>query len=161
MITNIYKTDMERKISFDVVVKEMRKIGEDLIPYNFPLSPAEVEEKYNDYKMREVVIDGYNVVLHYSKSDYGEYFTETIQILGLDSPFLPFFLVIKIASKFLGEDNLALIEIFKDNRKIYCWTSNVNKDGSPILSPFYDEAEQCDFEGKNYIYLSKNQVNFY
>jgi hypothetical protein len=161
MITELYNFDMEKIVSLDMVVNEMKRIGEDLIPYNFPLAPASVEEKYNDHKMREVLIDGYDVVLHYSKSDYGEYFTETIQILGLENPFLPFCLIVKIAVKFLGNNNLALVEIFKDNRKIYCWTTNVGKDGEVILSPYQDDAEHCVYEGVDYIYLKQDQVNFY
>lgn len=161
MITEIYNSDMAKIVPFETVVKEMKQIGEDLIPYNFPLAPQSVEEKYNDYKTREILIDGYDVVLHYSKSDYGNYFSETIQILGLESPFLPFALVMKVAVKFLGFDNLALVELFKDNRKIYCWTTNVAKDGEVLVSPHFDDAEHCVFEGVEYVYLKQDQVSFY
>ena len=53
----------------EVQVEEMRSLGEQLIPYNFPRAPAEWEEDINLLKAREIIVDGYTVVVHYSKAD--------------------------------------------------------------------------------------------
>lgn len=144
---------------------EMRKLGEFLIPYNFPQSPPGDEDDLNHLKAREVYIDGYNLILHYSKADYRTYKLETLQILGKYSPFLPFSLVCKIGKKFLGEQYLSLVELFKDNRKIYCWNLLLNRHGIPIPGSLGgdddDTGEECTYEGLQYRSVSPRQVNFH
>src|SRR5690348_1768102 len=103
------------------VVENIKKFGEFLIPYNFPIATTEDEDAINIIKTKEVVIDGYNLIIHYNKAKYKDHYLTTLQILGRWSPFLPFSLVCKIGKKFLGDQHLSLVEIFVENRKIYCW----------------------------------------
>jgi len=142
-------------------VEEMRALGEHLIHYNFPKAPAEWEDDINILKAREIVVDGYTVVVHYSKADYDNHYLETLQILGKNAPFLPFVLICKLAKVFLGDQELSLVEIVRDNRKIYCWTLTVDSDNNPIPSPFQQESEPCQFEGFRYSYMNPDQVNFH
>ena len=143
---------------FDEEITEMRSFGELLMPYNFPLVTQEEEECVNHIKLKQVCVDGYNLILHYSKSDYGNHFVETLQILGKYCPFLPFFLVCKIGKKVLGNQHLSLVEVYKDNRKIYCWTLILDKANKPVLGP-YDEVEYCTYEGFEYRSVNPNQLN--
>lgn len=145
----------------DEIVDNMRKLGEMLIPYNFPLAPITLEDDLAIFKERETVVDGYPIILHYQKSDYQKHFMETLQIYGKSSPFLPFNLVCKLAKRFLGSKHLSLVEIFKNNRKIYIWSVCVDKEGQAISSPYDTETEDCQFEGLNYLYMQPNQVNFF
>ena len=148
--------------SLDDHITEMRSFGEFLMPYNFPQVKAEEEDDVNHIKAREVYVDGYDLILHYSKSQYENHFLETLQILGKYSPFLPFFLVCKIGKKFLGEQQLSLVEIFRDNRKIYCWTLVLDKAGKPTQGPYQKEGvETCTYEGFEYRFMTPNQLNFY
>lgn len=142
-------------------ITEMRNLGEVLVPYNYPLAPAEWESDINILKMREITVDGYTVVAHYSKADYETHYLETLQLLGKNCPFLPFCLVCKLGSKFLGQDGLSLIEFFRDNRKVYCWTLTVDRDGQPIPNPYEPETEHCTYEGFSYHYMHPSQVNFH
>jgi hypothetical protein len=143
------------------IIEHMKSLGEMLMAYNFPRSEPEVEDEINVLKSREMNVDGYHVILHYSKSDYGSHYVETIQVLGKYCPFLPFNLVCKIAKAFLGEAELSLVELFKDGRKLYCWTVVLDQEGKAMPSPYKTEVRACSFEGFDYGYLNPEQVNFY
>ena len=148
--------------NLDEIVERMRSMGEFLIPYNFPNNISfEVEEDLSIFKEREAIIDGIPLFLNYQKADYKKYYIETLQIFGKNTPFLPFNLVCKLGRRFLGGHHLSLVEIFKENRKIYIWSVCVDKEGRPIKAPYKLESEECEFEGFNYLYLQPNQINFY
>jgi hypothetical protein len=146
----------------DEIVDDVRAMGDMLIPYNFPkVKPPIGEDDLAFFKERECLIDGYPVVLHYHKSDYDKHLMETLQVYGKNSPFLPFCVVVKLGKAFLGPHHLSLVELFKDNRKIYCWSLCVDRRGRPIPSPYDVQTEQCHYEGFDYLYLQPNQVNFF
>ena len=151
---------MEKVVSIDEVAEHMINVGEQLIPYNFPQADPHLENELFVLKTREVFVDGYAVILHYNKSDYKNYFIETLQIFGKTAPFLPFNLIIKLAQKFLGGHNLSLSEMFKDNRKIYCWTIVTDPSGKPI-SPPQKDFQVCSFEGFKYAYIDAKNINLY
>lgn len=145
----------------DECVSRMRNVGDQLVPYNFPQADPKLEDDLNLVKTKELFVDGYQVVLHFSKADYKTHFIETVQILGKNSPFLPFNLVSKIARKFLGSSNLCLVEIFRENRKIYCWTVASDRSGKPIPHPNDTDADEIEHEGFKFQHIDSNQVNFY
>lgn len=145
----------------DEKIQTMKRFGHFLMPYNFPRVPAEDEEDVNFIKAQEVSVDGYNLILQYSKSDYGQHYLHTLQILGKFTPFLPFSLVCKIGKRFLGDKHLSLVELFRDNRKIYCWTLVTDTQESAIEGPYRVEVETHIYEGFEYKSVSPNQVNFY
>ena len=60
--------------SLDLIVEHMRNVGDQLIPYNFPQASPHLEDDLNKIKSRDVVVDGYNVILHFSKSDYDTHY---------------------------------------------------------------------------------------
>lgn len=144
------------------VVDQMRTMGDMLIPYNFPKSPpSHGEDELAIFKERECLIEGYPVIIHYQKGDYDRHLMETLQIYGKNSPFLPFSVICKLAKAFLGPHHLSLVELFRDNRKIYCWSVCVDRRGCPIPSLYDVETEQCNYEGFSYLYMQPNQVNFF
>jgi len=146
----------------DQTILNMRSLGEMLVPYNFPLAPMPLkEDDLAPLKERELVVDGYQIVVNYQKSDYQNHLIETLQIYGKSSPFLPFNLICKLAKRFLGPHHLSLVEVFRQNRKVYIWSVCVDRNGKPIPCPYEAETESCEFEGFNYIYLQPSQVNFF
>ncbi len=147
--------------SLDENILEMKRTSHFLMNYSFPKVPPEDEDDINILKVRDVCVDGYDVVLHYSKTDYDNYFLETLQILGKYSSFLPFALVCKIGKRFLGENYLSLVEVFKDNRKIYCWTRVSNYDGESVQMPNQEDARCESYEGLEYVLIDPQDVNFY
>ena len=147
--------------SLDDIIEQMRNMGDLLVPYNFPLGHAEWEDDLNILKTVECTVDGYNLILHFSRADYDINFLETLQIMSRDTPFLPFNLVAKIAKKMLGGHNLSLVELLRGKRKIYCWTLTVDKSGRPLKPKFKDNVEKCVYEGFEYGYIDPSSVNFY
>jgi hypothetical protein len=148
--------------NLDEIIDRMRGMGDILIPYNFPNNHSYlVEEELAIFKEREVIIDGIPLFLNYQKSDYKDYFVETVQIFGKNSPFLPFNIVCKIGKRFLGGHHLSLVEVFKDNRKIYIWSVCVDERGRPIALHNDIKTEQHEYEGFIYQYLQPNQIDFY
>lgn len=150
---------MKKKLENEI--NNMKSLGRFFVPYNFPQSPPNEEEKVNILKFTEMTIDGYRVILHFNMHDYGNHFLETFQVLGRDIPFLPFSLTCKMAKRFLGLDYLSLIEVLKDNRKIYCWTVIKDKRGKAMFSPYKNKSEACIYEGLEYSYVPPDKVNFY
>ena len=149
--------------TLDEIVERMRNMGEMLIPFNFPKVPPSMtqEDDLVFFKEKEAVIDGYSLYLHYQKSDFDTHYLETLQVYNRNSPFLPFGLVCKLGKRFLGSHHLSLVELFKENRKIYCWSVCVDRQGISIPPPYELETEDCQFEGLKYMYLQPNQVNFW
>lgn len=148
----------------DEVVESMRNVGETLIPKNYPKSsppPPGQEDDLLLFKKKSVVVDGYSLDIHYQKSDYDDYLTETLQIYAQYCPFLPFNVVVKLAKKFLGGHDLSLVEIYREGRKIYIWTVYVDRTGRPIKFPFDIQVENCDFEGIKYSYMLPTQVHIF
>jgi len=146
--------------TLDMIVARMRNVGEQLTPYNYPQADPKLEDDLNIIKTKEVVVDGYEVMMHFSRADYRTHISETVQILGKNTAFLPFCVVVKVARKFLGNHHLGLVEFLKDNRKIYCWTITLDHRGRPISSPAEQTVTQ-KYEGFEYSYMSSSQVRFY
>lgn len=146
----------------DEVIQNIRSLGEMLVPHNFPLVPLMVgEDDLAVLKERELIIDGYEIVVNYQKSDYADHLLETLQIYGKNSPFLPFNVICKLAKRFLGSHHLSLVELFRHNRKLYIWSVCVDRTGKPLPAPYDQDTESCEFEGFNYLYLQPNQVNLF
>ena len=154
---------MENK-SLDDLIDSMREIGDVLLISNDKVPSKEttaVEDALSILRENVVTVDGYDLYVYYQKSDYNGYLVETLQIYNENSPFLPFNIVCKVGQKFLGSSELSLVELFKDNRKIYCWSVCVDKSGRPIPYPFKVKKEDCAFEGFKYAYMQSSQVNFF
>ena len=142
-------------------VGRIKRMAEQLVPYNFPTVSPQDEEIINFLKFTEATVDGYDVILHFNKHDYGDHYLETFQVLGKEVPFLPFVLICKLAKLFLGEQKLSLVEVLKDGRKIYCWTLIRDKKGKAIAAPYQNKGEDCSYEGFQYSYVTPDKINFY
>jgi len=146
----------------DEIAKEMKSLGEVLVPFNYPKMPVGIwEDDLGIFKARQVTIDGYSLFLHYQKSDYDNYLIETLQIHNLKSPFLPFNLICKIGRRFLGSKNLSLIEIYKEHRKIYIWSLCSDRQGKSMPIPEQNNTESCEFEGLQYTYMHPQNIDFF
>lgn len=145
------------------IVQEMKNMGELLLPYNYPKKPFSYEEYINVLKTKEIVVDGHFLILNYTKSDYDSYFLETLQLFSRTHPFVPFELVVNVAVKFLGKDNIFLVELFSDGRKIYCWLKATKNDGSAIDCPsaMGSTVTECEFNGFKYNYIINPGINFH
>lgn len=145
----------------DSHIREIKALGNYLMPFNCPRVSIVEEEEVNCIKGREIVVDGYTLIVHFNKSDREHCFIETLQVLGKYTPFLPFAIVCKVGKKFLGEQYLSLVEFFKDGRKIYCWTIITDKASNPVPGPQRNDSEDRMYEGFQYQCLDPGQIDFY
>ena len=116
----------------DDVIDEMRAAASQLIEFTFPKVHPIQELDIDFLKRRRLTIDGYDVVIHFSRSDYHDCMVENLEIYGATAPFLPMFLVCKIAAKFLGKYDLKYAEAIKSGRKAYVWTVALDDRGRPM-----------------------------
>lgn len=150
-----------KQASLADTVSQMRRMGEILMPYTYPMTPKAEAEDIGCLKLRDVMIDGYQVYVNYTKGDYGDYYLESVEILGKNAPFLPFVLVCKIAKAFLGEEHLAYVDFWHENRRHYCWTLAKDEDDVPMAGPFKVDMGHGEYEGLEYSVLPNGGIDFH
>lgn len=158
-------------MAFDKHINEMRALAKQLVKYSFPNASPVDEEILSCLKQREIVLDGYNLIVYFNKCQHADTDLETLQVFGKYFSFLPFSLICKVAYKFLGNKELSLIEVVHNKknvegvdqgtRKIYVWTVYHDSDGNPITSPFADGENACSYEGLKYSHVDRNQIMFF
>lgn len=146
---------------FDSKIEITRNLANDLVPLNFPIGPVDLEYYISPLKKGEVSVDGYTIVFHFNRALYNNHYLETFQLYNKYAPFLPFYLVTKLAKKVLGGHLLSLVEFYQDDHKIYCWSVCLDQRGRPIASPAKEKCKQKFFEGFEYSYMTPEQLNFY
>lgn len=148
-------------LDFDHKIEIARNLANNLVPLNFPMGPVELEYYLSPLKKGEAQVDGYSVVFHFNRALYKDHYLETFQLYNKYAPFLPFYLVTKLAKKVLGGHLLSLVEFYQDDHKIYCWSVCLDSRGRPIASPSKEKCKTKIFEGFEYMYMTPEQLNFY
>lgn len=145
--------------NLDEAVKDMKSFGTFLMDYSIPKVSKPDDEDINFIKTKEFMVDGYTVIVYYSKNDWNTHYMEILQITGKYAPFLPFSLVCKIGKKFLGDKHLSYVDFVADERKTYCWTAASDKGNNPIPAPYKKESLSDDYvyEGLCYKCLITSQ----
>lgn len=146
---------------FDSRMDVLRNMAYQLVPYNFPIGPVEIEYFISPLKRSEVEVDGYSVVIHLNRASYNDHFLESFQVYNKYAPFLPFALVAKLARKALGSHHLSLVEFYQEDKKVYCWSVCLDARGRPIESPMKERTDKRMFEGFSYAYMTPEQLNLY
>ncbi len=132
-------------------ITEMKNMANILMPYSFPITTFSEELIISPLKQRVIVVDGYDIMATYSKLGFPSHYSDNLQIQSMHSPFLPFNLVCKLGKSFLGEENLSYLEIFREGKKWYCWTTKT-VDGKTI--PPNEDSEFTTYEGFKYSILN-------
>jgi len=133
----------------EVMVREMKGLAGVLQPFTPPRHPADSDISW--LKQREMIIDGYPFIAHYSEADYGDVLMQVLTIGCKFAPFVPFNIVCKAVKLFMGDrDNLTLFEYTGEGRKLYSWML-ASRDGKPV-----DDFQMANSEKDNY-----NGFNFY
>lgn len=141
-------------------VREMKALAAFLIPYTPPKYPN--DEDINWFKQRDVTIDGYPVVAHYTQSDQGDSRLDVLTIGCKYSPVVPFVSVCKLAEKFLGSENLTLFEYISNGKKIYSWMA-LFRDGKAVDNP-YNSVGKHHYRGLSFyraVIDSNKHVTFF
>lgn len=147
-------------MNLDKTVHEMKSLGGFLADFSFPSVSSKDEDDISILKTRDVVVDGYEVVLHYGKQKFENgKSTECLQVLARRAVFLPFYVVSKLVQRFLGRQHLYFIDIYVNNKKVYCWTLSRDASGK-VISTDQEVVKELDFEGLKFSYLNPATVNF-
>lgn len=144
--------------TLDEEIDEMKVLARTLIPYTFPKVDFKYEQDIILLKQRTVTVDGFDILVCYSKSDYDDHFLESVQIQSAFAPFLPFTIVCKLGRAFLGVNKLSYIEFFRNNKKVYCWTLK-SRDDRPL--PPDKKNTPGRFEGYDYTILQPGSVDLF
>lgn len=128
----------------EIHVREMKGLAGILQPFTPPKYPADDDISW--FKQREVIVDGYSMIVHYSEGDYGEMRLDILTIGCKHAPFIPFNVVCKVAKMFLGDQYLTLFEYTRGGRKIYSWML-INRDGKPINDFQMTNSEKQTYNG--------------
>jgi len=157
---------------YDPLVKtvgEMRTVAKQLLPHSFPQKTRQDEADIAVLKKREILVDGYEVVVYFNNAHYGDRILETLQVYGRYFSFLPFYLVCKVARAFLGDDKLSLVEVIhssagkidKTCKKIYVWTLYYDTDGKRISGPFAENATPDNYDGLVFLRTQDKDIKFF
>lgn len=139
-------------------VDSMKNMADLLIPYSFPNVSFEEELKVLCMKQRNVCVDGYEIIVVFSRADYRKHILETLQIQSPQVPFIPFNIVCKTAQLFMGQKDLAYIDFFRNNRKVYCWSNKTV--GDKRLAP-NNKSRMASYEGFEFHLLAPGSVDLF
>lgn len=118
--------------TFNNCIDDMVEMAQTLMPQTYPQATTTEELEIDSLKQYQFLIDGYEVIAHLSWSQYSNCRIEYLEIASASSPFLPMFLICKIATRLLGQHELKYHSTFKQGRKVYIWTVAVDNSGRPI-----------------------------
>lgn len=131
-------------------VSEMKETANFLAEYSWPKTSMIDERHIICLKQREVIIDGYDVVLHFSVNNYDMHTMHTFQIYSRYSSFLPFSLTCKVAEKFLGKEAIYYLSIIQQDRKIYIFSQCIGRDGNYVMDNTYQSCKKDSYMGFNF-----------
>lgn len=126
-------------------IDAMRKMAILLIPYSHPRVKDDADVMI--LKQRELVVDGYTVIVSLSRADYEGVYLDVISCTGKYMPFLPMPLLCKLGKMFLGGKELTFNEFLKSGRKFYSWMVLYKADGTPISNSFVQNGTNESFNG--------------
>jgi hypothetical protein len=143
----------------DLHVKEMKALAKRLAKYSFPTVSPKDELDISCLKQREITVDGYELIVYFNECRHKDEEMQTVQVFGRYFTFLPFSVVCKVASLFLGTKNLSLVETMQAERKIYVWSVH-RKDGELKCSPV-DTLAVRKYDGLEFAQIDHKQVRFF
>lgn len=140
------------------VKDDMYNMAEMLIRHTWPIGKFEDEKDVLCLKQKIVDVDGYEIILCFSRADYGDFYVDSLQIQSCRTPFLPFRIVCKMAKLFFGENMVSYVEFFKSNKKVYCWV--IKHDDTGYLDPS-NQTVSAEHEGYEYKILDPSTVDLF
>lgn len=138
---------------------EMRNLSKMLVDQTYPNVSFEEELVVLPLKCRTIVVDGYEISVNFSLSNFEKHDIESVQIQSVYTPFLPFNIVCRIAKIMLGYEHICYVDFIKQNKKIYCWTVKKTKYGRPMLPK--EDLRMAFYEGFEYAISNPGSINLY
>jgi hypothetical protein len=135
----------------DDQIDPMKKMAIMLVPYSHPHVR---DDDVCFLKQREIIVDGYSIILQFSRADYNGMYVDLVSVSGKYMPFLPIGLLCKIGQKFLGDKELTFTEILRNGKKAYNWMQMCKRDGTPISNQMLNDGVEDSFNGFEFTHCS-------
>lgn len=105
-------------LKLDQHIKEMKGMAQLLVSYG-----QSEDDDVSVLKQREIVVDGYTICVHFSRSEHkhDNTYIDIVSFTGKYMPFLPMTFVCKIGEAYLGNKELTFTELLNNGRKYYSW----------------------------------------
>jgi hypothetical protein len=127
------------------VIEGMKRMAIMLVPHSYPNKPEDSD--INFFKQREIVVDGYTLVVSFNRCDYQGVYLDVLSFTGKYMPYLPMPLLCKVGEAFLGNKELTFNEVLRSGRKFYSWMVLYKADGTPISNSFVNNGINDSFNG--------------
>lgn len=129
-----------------------------LEPYSFPKFDASVEHALTPYKVWRFPLDGYDVIVYFTKSGAKDCKISSLQVWSEDFLILPFSVSVKVAKIFIKGNNLSLFLLKNYDKLLYCWTKMTTLDGE-LLKPIDESVVEKTYGDFSY-FLIKEEFSF-
>ena len=140
---------------FDKKCDQVRLLADVLKKYSLPNNSKEFDEELLLIKKSEIFFDGYNLIFHFTKTDYDNYTLENLQVYSKDFSILPFNVPFKFAKTFFKDlNNVSYLESEVENIRVYCWMFLKNQKDNSILLPIKDFSKVFNTDGVRYFYIT-------
>lgn len=140
---------------FDEKCNQLKLLADVLKKYSSPYNSKELEDELLLLKKSEICFDGYNLIFHFTKTNYENYVLENLQIYSKDFYILPFYVVFKFAKSFYNDlENVSYLESEVDNIRIYCWMFLRKIKDNKILLPIKNYSKVIEQDGVRVFYIS-------
>lgn len=144
----------------DSKIEQSKILANVLKKYTSLNNPASFENEILLLKKNQVNIDGYEIIFHYTISNYSQYKLENLQMYSVDFPVLPFSVIVKFAKIFYKNLETSFLETEKESKKVYCWIVLENEDNKEMLHPVSQYSEPMEYDGYKFNYIKLSMPDF-
>lgn len=140
---------------FDQKSMQLKLLADVLKKYSSPYNNKQLESELLFLKKTEICFDGYNIVFHFTKTNYESYVLENLQVYSKDFPILPFCVPFKFAQSFYGDiQDISYLESELDGIRVYCWMFLRKIKDNKILLPVKNYSKVIEQDGVRVFYIS-------
>lgn len=141
-------------------IEQSKVLAGVLKKYTSLNNPESFENEILLLKKNQINIDGYEIIFHYTVSNYSQYKLENLQMYSVDFPTLPFAVVVKFAKIFYKNIETSFLETEKESKKVYCWIVLENEENKEKLHPVSQYSEPMEYDGYKFNYIKLSMPDF-
>lgn len=140
---------------FDQKSTQLKLLADVLKKYSSPYNSKELEDQLLLIKKNEICFDGYNLIYHFTKTNYENHVLENLQVYSKDFPILPFYVTFKFAKSFYQDiEHVSYLESEVDNIRVYCWMFLRKTKDNKVLLPVKNYSKTIDQDGVKLFYIT-------
>lgn len=146
--------------TLDRKIEQSKILAIALKKYTSLNNPESFDSELLLLKKNLIIMDGYNIIFHYTISSYSQYKLENLQMYSVDFPTLPFSIVVKFAKLFYKNINTSFLETERESKKVFCWMVLENEQNKEKLHPVEQYSEKMEYDGYKFNYITVNMPDF-